>query len=72
MRGVYLIALSSATFVAWAFVNVWAYVFVAAVALRGHDAPSSDIAWPLAGFFLLFFIATYTVFLNFVLKKAFR
>lgn len=72
MKGVGVIAFSFATFVAWAFINVLAYVFAAAALLPRLEPSNTDLAWPLAGFFLLFFIVTYTVFLNFVLKKVFR
>jgi hypothetical protein len=72
VRQVGLAVLALGVFAAWGLVNLLAYIAVASILLRGQASAASDMGWPLAGLFLLFFIATYSVILNFVLKKAFR
>ena len=59
-------------FVGWALLNVLGYVFAAIALFRDYPASAERFSWPLAGLFLLFFIASYSLMLNFVLKKASR
>ena len=70
MRQVGLAVLAVGVFAAWGLVNLFAYIAVASILLREQASAASDVGWPIAGLFLLFF--TYSAILNFVVKKAFR
>ena len=73
MRQVGLAGVALGVFVVWGLVNLLAYMAVASVMLREQaSASAGDMGWLLAGLFLLLFIATYSVILNFVVKKASR